>query len=108
MNSNLNIDTVKLESIITKLENNYNLVKEIFDNLNKKMELCNGTEEMWQGKTQEKVYEAYKELSNQFPEILNELEGYNTFLKTTIENYNSKEKNIDNNINNNSENLDIN
>lgn len=108
MKSNLDIDTVKLESIVTKLESNQKLVKEIFDNINKKMELCNGTDEIWKGKTQEKVYESYKSISEKFPEINSELEKYNNFLKATIENYKIEDKSIDNLINTNSDSLDIN
>lgn len=108
MKSNLDIDTVKLESIVTKLETNQKKVKEIFDNINKKMELCDGTNEMWKGITQEKVYESYKVLSDKFPEINSELEKYNNFLRTTIENYKQEDKSINNKIDANSENLDIN
>lgn len=108
MNSWLEIDTVKLESITTELENKTVLVKEILSNINNEMKSFDGTNDMWKGKTQEVLYETYKSMGDKFPNIITQLENYNIFLRKTIENYNVKEKIINDSIENNSDNLDIN
>jgi len=108
MKSNIMIDTEKLENIITSLEENAAIVKQIFEELNTKLKDFDGSNEVWQGDVQSAVYQNYDAISKNFPSIVEQLNDYNIFLRKTVNNYKKEEKNIDTSIDNNKENLDVN
>ena len=108
MKSNLSMNTESLASITSELEKKVVEVKEIFNNIDNKMKNFDGTSDVWRGKTQDALYKSYQTISKEFPIIIEQLDNYNKFLRTTIENYISAENNIDDSIDASSDDLDVN
>lgn len=108
MKPNMKIDTPTLEIAIGQLEEKITNIQNIYDDLNKKISLLNGDNDIWKGKVQESVYNYYLELSSQFPNTIKQLNNYKNFLQTTIENYKFEEESINHDILSNESNLNIN
>ena len=102
------MDTEQLEKLISALEKNAITVKEIFNDLDSKLKTFDGNNDVWQGKVQEALYENYCDVSKRFPDIVEQLNNYNVFLRNTVDNYKKEEEHIDTSIDINKENLDIN
>ena len=105
MGNIMKIDSENFENLLATLESDTKKIEEKFNNINNLMNEVN--DEIWSGKTANKLKEKYLSIYNKFPEITNQLNNYNTFLKHTIENYKMLEQNINKSINNNNENLTV-
>ena len=100
-------DSIEFENIINTLELSSNRIKYVFARENKNMSNIDNTD-VWSGKTQEKIYEKYKELSENYEGISDSLDIFIKFLKTTLQNYTNLETKIQSNQVNNSSQLDVN
>jgi len=108
MKSDISINTEKLSEILAKLEEKTALLNETFSKMDKEMKKFDGSEKTWKGKTQEILYSGYMNVSKEYPVIIEQLNVYNKFLKTTIDDYKKTEDRIDSDIDRNSEDLDVN
>ena len=93
--------------IISKLRNNLENIKNLFNNEKNNIEKINGTD-VWNGMTQTIIYNKFKELEKNFPDVEKALGTYIMFLETTLTNYQKLESNIKENIDDNSDNLNVN
>ena len=93
--------------IISKLRNNLENIKNLFNNEKNNIEKINGTD-VWNGMTQTIIYNKFKKLEKNFPDVERALSTYIMFLETTLENYQKLESNIKENIDDNSDNLNVN
>lgn len=93
--------------IISKLRNNLENIKNLFNNEKNNIEKINGTD-VWNGMTQTIIYNKFKELEKNFPDVEKALSTYIMFLETALENYQKLESNIKENIDDNSDNLNVN
>ena len=100
-------DSTEFENIINTLELSSNRIKDVFARENKNMSNIDNTD-VWRGKTQEKIYEKYKGLSENYEGISDSLDIFIKFLKTTLQNYTNLETKIQSNQVNNSSQLDVN
>ena len=105
---NIEINTEKLEIIINSLDEKVKNVTNTLNDIELKMSKINGNEDTWQGEAQESVYKNYLTISKNFPNIVEQLENYSKFLKTTVTNYKTGEHSIDSDIIENKENLEVN
>jgi len=104
----INIETNVLQNTVEKLEEKVLNISNIFDDIEKKMHLIDGTSDTWRSNAQASVYRNYRTISDNFPAMVGQLNGYVLFLKKTIDNYKRGESTINNSIENNQNNLKIN
>ncbi len=104
----IDINEENLTSIITDFDAEIDRLKKVYEEMDSKTEVLNGSDDIWRGKTQESYYEYYKEVSSEFPDIVKEFESHSTFLKKTLENYKREEEQTKKSLDENSENLDVN
>lgn len=100
-------DSNKFEEIINNLEASLPNIKSIFDSQSANYERINETD-AWSGKTQQIIYQKYRDLTKNYEPILNSLNNYVKFLKITIENYKNYETSLNSSIEDNEENLKAN
>lgn len=105
---NINIDTDGLEKLVASFDEKIKNVSKLFDDIEKKMHMIDGSSNTWCSVAQESVYNNYRTISDDFPVIISQLKNYNNFLKKTVENYKIGEEHINNDINNNEKDLNVN
>jgi len=105
---NMEIKTDELELIINSLDQKIKKITRTLNEIDTKMNKISGNEDTWQGEAQQSVYRSYLTISKNFPEIIEQLENYNKFLKTTVTNYKKGEESINSDILENKENLNVN
>lgn len=108
MMKSISIETDGLSNTVEKIEEKVLNISNIFDEIEKKMHMIDGTSDTWKSNAQASVYKNYKTISNNFPVMVEQLNNYVLFLKTTIDNYKRGENVIGNSIDNNQNNLKIN
>ncbi len=99
-NEELNQTALKMDSISKRIETIFNNIDDIMSNIN--------NNDNWKGDTNTAFYNRYLELKKYFPKIVNGIETYSNFLKTTANNYENAENKINTNIEINIDNLDVN
>lgn len=104
----LDINTKEIQKVIDLLKQKKFSIQSKFDELDETLLLINGENAIWQGKTQQALYENYLKTSKNFPSQIEELEGLISFLTSTIERYESDENKRIQTIEDNASNLDIN
>ena len=99
--NNLEFDKAKLQDIVEKLGKEITNLENAYKDIEDKMSVLDGTNEIWKSDTQKTVYEYYKEIEKDFKTSVENLNKCNEFLMKTIENYegsiSSNEKNADDN-----------
>lgn len=108
MNNSLKVDTEALEKVVSILEKKISNLKDIYDDIDKKLQNINGDTELWKGKVQESTYNYYLEISKDFPKTIEELNKYKSFLKNVITKHKDQNQSINKDIDNNGINLDLN
>jgi uncharacterized protein YukE len=108
MKNNINFDSAKVIEILSKLEDKRNELSDIYEAINIESHKINGENSNWEGKGQQKFYNSYKSIANNFEPINEELITCHEFLMDTIEKYMTTEENINKSIENNKKDLDVN
>lgn len=105
----ISINEDGLQRLIDELNKEIEEIKEIQDNIDKKMKLIDGTTDIWKGRTQDTLYnEYYKDIKNAFPNRIQKIQDFKEFLTKTLENYINEDKSLNKDIENSDENLKIN
>ena len=104
---NLKIDAIKLNDIIEAYEkeivNLTNAYKEIENELN----LIDGTNDIWSGKTQKTAYDYYVSIQKDFEKSIENVTNIKDFLKKTLDNYMESIKPNKKNVDDNEDSIDI-
>lgn len=100
-------DTNEFERIITEFEQIRNNIQNVFTEEKNNIEKIND-ENVWNGKTQEIIYQKHLDFQKNFSPIEEALEIYINFLKNSLQSYKDLENNINQNINTASEELNVN
>lgn len=104
----ITIKKAEFEQLINEFDREIENIKKIYSDIEEKAERLNGLDDMWKGKTQEKVYEYYYDISNDFPNNIERFESLSNYLKNTLQNYTDEEKGLNEDIDFNSKDLNIN
>lgn len=105
----ININEEGLQKIIEELNKEIEELEEIQENIDKKINLLDGTHDIWQGEAQKTLYEEYyPDIKNMFPDRVRKIQDIRDFLVNVLENYKNGDKTISKDIEKNEENLDIN
>ena len=107
MNS-INIETEGLKNTVGKLEEKVLNSSNIFDDVETKMKMIDGTSDTWKSNAQASVYKNYRTIADSFPTIVEQLNGYILFLNKTIDNYKRGEGTINTSIESNQKDLNVN
>ena len=89
-----------MDKINKEIENIFNNVDNVMNNID--------NNDIWQGDTRLEYHNRYLELKKYFPKIINGIDIYSNFLRTTAQNYENEENQINNAIDSNIDNLNIN
>ena len=99
--NNLEFDKAKLQDIVEKLSKEITDLENTYKDIENKMSVLGGSNEIWKSDTQKTVYEYYQEIQKDFKTSVENLNKCKEFLIKTIENYegsiSSNEKNADDN-----------
>ena len=102
------MDTEALDMINFSFEEKINELEELYNNMDNKLKVLDGTTDTWKGKAQEAFYDHYTRVSSHFPDIIDQLKAYSLFLAQTVEEYHEREESILNDEEKNTDRLDIN
>lgn len=102
------MDTEALDLINFSLEEKIKELEEMYNNMNNKIKVLDGTNDTWKGKAQEAFYDYYTRVSSHFPDVVDQLRAYSVFLAQTVEEYHEREQSIQDDEEKNTNNLDIN
>lgn len=105
---NIVVNQEELESIITKLDSKIKSLEEIYKELDNKVAIIDGSNDIWSGDIQKKAYDKYLSISKEFASSINNIKALRIFLENTLANYTNSDKKINESIENNKNNLDIN
>jgi uncharacterized protein YukE len=97
MNKILITDTVKFEEVIDNIENTLPKVKDAFQSERTNSVEMSGTD-TWKGQSQEKIYEKYQQLEQNFTPIEETIALYVRFLRKTLEDYVALDNDLKNKI----------
>ena len=90
-----------LDAEITNLEN-------IYEQITKKAKKLDGNDDMWKGKAQKALYDYYESVARDFPDTVERIKSFSTYLKNTLDNYVAGENSINKDVDESKENLDVN
>ena len=105
--SNAYINTTELEKEINVFETSLNKIKEIFQNERKNLTHMN-EETVWEGKTQQAIYNNQVAFQNNFEPIEEAIEIFVKFMKKSLDDYNRFEQETIKNQEANASNLNVN
>ncbi len=94
--------------IISKLEEKIKGLESIYSELDEKVKIINGSNEIWSGSAQQAAYEKYLTISKGYPNTVNQMKALKVFLENTLSNYINSDKKINESIENNKEELKVN
>ena len=106
MNITIN-DSDKFEETIEVFKNTIIEIQDIFDKQNNNMLKIDDTE-VWNSDTERVITSKYNELKNDYPNIIESLNNYVSFMNNTVESYKKIEKDIDSSVDKNLDNLNVN
>lgn len=86
MNNDIIVDSKLIETPVSKLDNDILNLKEIYKNLEIKM---NNLDEIWTGEVKELCVQRYKEICINIEEKINNLEQFKSFLIESVGEYES-------------------
>ncbi len=102
----INEDEMKL--IISSLDDKTKKLEDIYNELNNKVKVLDGTSDVWTGSAREAAYNKYTTISNNFTSTVNQIKALKIFLENTLNNYLSGDQKINESIENNKEELKVN
>ena len=97
----------EFQEVINSMEQSLVRLIDISKNQEKNAERINETD-VWSGATAKSMYEKYKMLNNNYPQVLDSLNIYIKFLKKTLEDYRRLVEEQEKNIDEMASNLDVN
>ncbi len=86
-------DSAKFEEVINNIEKELPSIQNTFQSQRRNSEDMSGTD-VWKGQAQEKLYEKYKQLEQNFTPIEKTISIYVRFLRKTLEDYKMLEQNL--------------
>lgn len=104
----MEMNTETLEKTISEVDAKISDIKGIYNEIEKKMMVLDGADDIWKGKVQSSLYKHYLEIAANFPIVVEQLTAYSTFLKNSVENYKNTESSINTDVDNNQDDLNIN
>lgn len=102
------IDYEQVSQIITSLDNEIKKLEDIYNEINNKMKAIDGSSDIWKGFAQERAYQNYLNISNEYPNTINQMKSLKLFLENSLNNYINGDNKINESIENNLKELDIN
>lgn len=108
MNSNLRIDAIKLNDVIEGLESEINNLSSAYKEIENKMSVLDGSNDIWKSNAQKTTYEYYDSIEKEFAKSIENIKTLKDFLKTTLDNYMDSIKTNKKNVENNEDNISIN
>lgn len=105
--NNIMINEGEISKIISKLQGKIVELENIYKDLNNKMKIIDESSEELNGDIRQSVYDAYKKISDSFPDSINQMNSLKIFLQDMLDSYTSEDKNINETIEKNVDNLTI-
>ena len=102
------IDYEQVSQIITSLDNEIKKLEDIYNEINNKMKAIDGSSDIWNGFAQESAYQNDLNISNEYPNTINQMKSLKLFLENSLNNYINGDNKINESIENNLKELDIN
>ena len=102
------VNTTNLKAIIVQLREKIDSIKRCYDDMNNIVKDIDGSNDNWKGKNQQKFNNIYTIISSEYPEDVQKLEEFYSFLCKIVSDYEQRENDINKDIDNNEQNLDIN
>lgn len=102
------MDSEAIDMLNLELEQKTKELEDLYNDMNLKLKVLDGTNNTWKGKAQEAFYEHYTRVSAHFPDIIDQLNSYVLFLAETTDTYNTRDEDINTDIDNNEDKIDVN
>ena len=97
-----------LQNLIDKLDKEITKIEEIYKDIEKKLEVLNGQDNIWKGTAQTKLYDYLVVLEKEFPLTIENYRKYKDFLQITLDNYKKGEETHEVAVDEAADNLDVN
>jgi len=104
---NIYLNITEMEQRIIEIDNNIFKLENIYNELNSKMKIINGPNELWDSDTQKKSYDKFLNLLDVYSNSINQMKSLKVFLKDTLNSYRNSENKLNDTINSNGDNLDV-
>lgn len=106
--NDIKVNVDELTKIITKLDNKMSELETIYNELDTKLKVIDGSSDVWSGNTQKDAYNNYLNISKGFQNTLNQVKSLKIFLQTTLDNYLNSDESLNEDIEKNKDELDVN
>ena len=97
-----------LQALIDKLSKEIDKLEKIYDDVEVKLEVLNGEDNIWKSTAQVKLYDYLVELEKEFPATIENYRKYKDFLQITLDNYKKGEQTHETAVEDAANNLDVN
>lgn len=107
MASSMYIDCEKLKELAIRLNRKINDIENCYSEISKNAGQIVGTNDIWKGNNQVQFSNYLVSLADRFPDNLDKLKEFYSFLINTIKEYERRESDINNDINSNIDKFDV-